>query len=293
MRRILAIALMVLALPLFAATEPNPSAKQRELIDELMAVTNMSKLEGQIIDAMLAQFSDQLTAGIPAGEAERLADATRDLDRYRELLHGANIHALTREVYYQVYAKYFTEAELAGLIAFYRTPTGVKAISVMPQMMKEAMEKSAAVLTPKLTSIFAQVERERDLRQPWKKTMSSMRSIGYAIESYAEEHDGHYPEGDFTAMTAALGDEAADLAATDVWGNAFAYIVSPDRTHFRIISAGSDGIFNWDSRRIVPAADDAELQVRYTDRPEEDIVMADNQLIQVPKASQPKEPAKP
>jgi hypothetical protein len=293
MRQILAIALVVLALPLFAATEPNPSAKQRELIDELLVVMNMSKIEGQIMDAMFGQLQEQLTASIPADQPERQAEAKQDFERFRELARTSDIHTDLIGIYHTVYAKYFTESELTDLIAFYRSPTGIKSLSVMPQMMTESMQKSAATLGPKLEAIFAQVGRERDLREPWKKTMSSMRSTSYALMGYAEEHDGHYPEGDFTAMTAALGAEAADLTATDVWGNAFAYVVSPDRTHYRIISAGADGIFNWDSRRIVPTADDAELNVRYTDRPEEDIVMADNQLIQVPKASQPKEPAKP
>lgn len=39
-----------------------------------------------------------------------------------------------------VYAKYFSAEELRGLSAFYRTPIGIKAITVMPKVMGESMQ---------------------------------------------------------------------------------------------------------------------------------------------------------
>jgi uncharacterized protein len=39
-----------------------------------------------------------------------------------------------------VYAKYFSAEELRSLSAFYRTPVGIKALSVMPKVMGESMQ---------------------------------------------------------------------------------------------------------------------------------------------------------
>ena len=39
-----------------------------------------------------------------------------------------------------VYAKYFSAEELRSLSAFYRTPIGIKAITVMPKVMGESMQ---------------------------------------------------------------------------------------------------------------------------------------------------------
>lgn len=39
-----------------------------------------------------------------------------------------------------IYAKYFTHAEIKDLLAFYGTPTGKKAIAVLPQVMNECSE---------------------------------------------------------------------------------------------------------------------------------------------------------
>lgn len=285
MRPVLAVLLISFTLPLFAATQPNPSAKQRELIDELLLVTNMTKMETDIIDAMLAQFQTQILDAIPANQPERLADAKQDFERYRELVRASDIHKDTRELYYTLYAKYFTESDLADLIVFYKSPVGMKTLSVMPQMMGEAMQQTSTMLGKKMEDLYAQVQREHDLRKPWEKTISRMRSIGNALSGYAADNEDAYPDGDFTAMIAAVEDYGSVLETSDVWGNDFAYVVSPDHKHFRIVSSGADANFEWDSRRIVAK----NPAVRYTDRLEDDIVLADGELIQAPKASKPKE----
>ena len=40
-----------------------------------------------------------------------------------------------------VYARYFTAAELRDMVAFYRSPTGLKALQTMPQVMGDVMNQ--------------------------------------------------------------------------------------------------------------------------------------------------------
>ena len=61
-----------------------------------------------------------------------------------------------------------------------------------------------------------------------------------------------------------------------------AYIVSPDQKHYRIVSAGSDSIFDWDSRTIKTPANEESPSVVYRDRLEDDIIYQDASFLQLP-----------
>lgn len=283
MRIVLSATLAIaLALPLLAGTtSPNPSQKQRALLEELMDVIDMKKTEGEIFDAILGSMQEQFTAETQGGDPAEMEEAKWKFERFRHLLRESDLHATTREMYIEIYAKYLTESELADLITFYRTPTGRKSIEVMPQLMTEAMQRSGAVLGPKIQGMVQQVEKESDLRQPWKKTISRIESIAMYLEAHAEEHDGFYPEGEVDTL-AELFDE--EIEKDDMWGHELAYVLSNDRKHYRIVSAGADGIFDWDSRRIADKAD-----VRYRERLEDDIIYADGAFVQMPKVAGPKE----
>ncbi|MEA2164025.1 MAG: hypothetical protein QOK37_2152 [Thermoanaerobaculia bacterium] len=73
-----------------------------------------------------------------------------------------------------------------------------------------------------------------------------------------------------------------------MWGNSYAYIVSADRHHYRIVSSGADSNFEWDSRRIAPTKPGETTQMRYSDRLEDDLIYADGSFIQLPSQAKPK-----
>ena len=54
-----------------------------------------------------------------------------------------------------IYARYFTDEELRGLMAFYRTPLGAKAMQAMPQITAETM----AMLTPRMKDVVTQTNQ--------------------------------------------------------------------------------------------------------------------------------------
>jgi len=51
-----------------------------------------------------------------------------------------NLAQITEDVSFNLYNKYFTEKELQEIVDFYRTPTGVKTLSVLPQMKADSMK---------------------------------------------------------------------------------------------------------------------------------------------------------
>jgi hypothetical protein len=72
-------------------------------------------------------------SSLPVGEyRERLVDLF--FERFQTKLTPASLLEIT----VPIYAKYFSRDEIDGLIQFYQTPLGQKAISVLPQVMGEA-----------------------------------------------------------------------------------------------------------------------------------------------------------
>ena len=294
MRRLLLIAILVaVALPVTAA-EPNPSVRQRELAEKLLVAMNVGGNSSAMMDAMFAQIEKQVVgaAGGPGKDADDIAEAKDLFAAFRERARKLDIAGLLREAQVRIYARHFTESELADLNAFYATPTGQKSIQVMPQLIAEGMQAGIDNVSPKIEALMAEVTAEQEMKRPWRRTMIDMRTVATAIEAYqTDQEDGTYPAGDYAGLKAVLQGDHAYLTRfpeKDMWGNPYAYVVSEDRHHYRIISSGADSNFEWDSRRITPANPGETITTRYSDRLEDDLIWADGSFVQLPTQAKPK-----
>lgn len=284
-----ALALLV-AIPAIA-TQPNPSQKQRDLIEQILDITKPERLVKEVVDGMLVRMQQEMEKQQGASNAED----KKDFERYRELVgQKLDYRAWVREIYTPLYAKYLDEQQLADLVAFYKSPTGSHVLEVLPQIEREAMQSNFDSLTGKITEVLKQVEEERHKRTPWEPTMADVRTVATAVEAYSTD-ENKYPDA---ATWSDLGKVLSPtyvktMPQKDGWGNEYAYVVSDDKQRYRIVSSGADGVFEWDSRRIVPltkaqqnAAPDAPLpEPKYSDRLEDDIIYADGAFVQLPKVA--------
>ena len=291
MRRLTCLAVLLLAaLPLFA-TEPNPSQKQRELIEKLLTQINIDGLTKNVIDAIFAQIQQQFVteAQEKGNDPADTAEAEEAFKSFRAKAAAVDFGGALHEAYLRIYAKYFTEQEIADLTAFYASPTGRKTLDVMDDLMRDGMQAGAEHLQPKIDEIVTQVIAEQEKKRPWRRTMTDMRSIAVAVEAYATDND-EFPSGDFTSLKAALEPTyILELPEKDMWDHPYAYVVSDDKKSYRIVSAGADSIFEWDSRRIVPAKEGETIETRYRDRLEEDLIFEDGEFVQLPIQAKPKD----
>jgi len=277
-----------LAFPLFA-TEPNPSAHQRELIDRLINVTKMNDSMRSVMDSMFAQLEKQFADQAKGSDADELAEMTEVFESFRAKAAKANFADDIHESLVRVYAKYYSESELSDLLAFYGSRTGQKTLEVMPQLMNETMQIASEQLAPKIQKMMEQAQDEAEHRRPWRGTMKDMRSVGFALEEYAGAHDDLYPSGDYESLKALLSPEfIKEFPDKDMWGHAYAYVVSDDHKHYRIVSGGADTNFEWDSRRIVLPKEGQEQVTSYRDRLEDDLIFADGSFAQLPLQAKPK-----
>lgn len=171
---------ILLAVLCFQAFGQNAiSPQKRELIKELLVVTEATKLAESTSQAMFAQMEQEMpkfmkqamlqqadSNKLTAKQRKELEDnyektSARIYQRFREKLTGAfNYGELIEQVSLELYDKYFTEDELKDIIAFYKSPTGKKSIKVMPQLVADSMQKSSELVLPKVMNILNEIISE-------------------------------------------------------------------------------------------------------------------------------------
>ncbi|HEX4961492.1 MAG TPA: DUF2059 domain-containing protein [Thermoanaerobaculia bacterium] len=128
MKRLILMTLLVLALaPAAWGAEP-AAASHRQAATELMQVMNLEK-------AMVAGASAMLDAQVQANP---------EVAPYRDVIQKWMEKYLTWDVVgpqmTDLYVEAFTESELREMTAFYKTPTGQKALTKMPNLMKQGAQ---------------------------------------------------------------------------------------------------------------------------------------------------------
>jgi hypothetical protein len=295
MRRFFLLAMVIaIALPLFA-TEPNPSARQRELVEKLLLAMNTDKMSNSVMDTMYEQIGNHFLqeAQAKGNDPEDIAEAKDMFAAFREHSRKVDFGGLLHESMIRMYSKYFTEGELTDLNTFYSSPTGKKMIEVLPQLMADGMTEGMDKLSPKIMEVITEVQEEQEHKRPWRRTTADMRALATAVEAYqTDQEDETYPAAtDLAGLKAALKEVTMSqkFPEKDMWGHPYEYVVSPDRLHYRIVSAGADGIFEWDSRKIEIAKPGANIAIRYRDRLEDDLIYADGAFVQLPVQAKPRE----
>ena len=164
------------------ATAP-VSAEKRALMNELFDVTQLRKTADEIHKGIMEQqrritkevtlqslevnpdyqeLSDENREKL---RTELLQDSERVEQRVGQLMtERIDLPTLIEEISYQLYDKYFTVAELKDLVAFYRSPTGKKAIEIVPKLFSESMELARVSLQPKMAEVITILSKEESER---------------------------------------------------------------------------------------------------------------------------------
>ena len=292
MRRLFLASLAIaIAAPLLA-TEPNPSAEQRRLVEKLFVAMNFDVTLHNTMDAMFAQMEKQLldSAAQKGSDADAIAEAHEVFASFRNRAAKLNFGNAMREDFIQIYSKFFTEQELRDVVAFYESPAGRKAIEVLPRIMTEGMQAAERHISPQIEQAIKEAMEEQERKRPWRRTMSDIRTVATALEAFAIDHDDKYPSGDYAALqTSLVPNYLKTLPARDMWDHEYGYAVSADGKHYRIVSAGADSIFEWDSRQVGAGQTDEQPAIRYRDRLEDDLIYQDGGFVQLPVQAKPRQ----
>ena len=104
-------------------------------IRKLLEVAGATAIMEQTMLGMERNMKPLMTNALPAGDyREKLVEL------FFEKFHAKLDLQKLLDLAIPMYDKYFSDEELKGLIAFYQTPLGQKALKVMPQLSAELVE---------------------------------------------------------------------------------------------------------------------------------------------------------
>jgi len=130
-RRLTVTSLLLLATA--AAAEPAPRASPAvELARQAVSPASYEAMlsgTAKLIVAQITQSVEQAGGTVSPELEAAVLEAFRRLMPYQEML----------DLQAGILTKHFTAAEMGEIAAFYRTPTGLKALRVMPEASQDAM----------------------------------------------------------------------------------------------------------------------------------------------------------
>jgi uncharacterized protein len=146
--RILAVVLLIAGAGERVRADDAPSPEALAAANELFTILSAD---------MMKQLTGQMTSAFwPVVEQKARADKIDDttIAELRSEFERIQISFVTDAMKDAppIYARHFSVAELRDLIAFYRTPTGAKALQEMPQVMGEF----ATQLVPRMQDLQRQ-----------------------------------------------------------------------------------------------------------------------------------------
>jgi TolB protein len=152
----------------FAADEPGDRAR---LATDLLDAMNMQAQVSQsfeaakaAVPAQLKQMESLMPAG-PNGERRGLPkeQTTKMMDAMMEMIAAEMSWEKVKADYVTLYADTFSAAELAELIAFYRSPAGKAFVAKQPELTRKSIamsQKSMLRLMPKIIAMTAASARK-------------------------------------------------------------------------------------------------------------------------------------
>jgi uncharacterized protein len=143
--------LMLIVFP-NAALAQAPDPQFRADIERLLDVTGAAKIGAQMASLVADSVMTGLRRSGPAVPDRAYAIVKEVLDAEFSNMYSAPDGVLPQMV--DVYAKHFTHDDVLGLLEFYRSPVGQKAITLMPLLMQEGGAIGQRWMEPRMPKIM-------------------------------------------------------------------------------------------------------------------------------------------
>ena len=153
MRRLAVVSTVILLAVAGAARADEASKKAK--IEELFQLTDVERMLGQVLGQVRSMQTAQFER--MAMSAEERSRAREIQDRIQTLVARVLSWEKIKPQYVTLYAETFTEEELDGMLAFYRSPAGQAMRAKMPALMQKSMaltQQMMRELQPEMTKIM-------------------------------------------------------------------------------------------------------------------------------------------
>lgn len=164
-RRLLTLtAVLLFALPLAHADDASKRAK----IQEMLTLTNSEQMMNQALDQMSAMMKN--AAAQQAVKQNLTPEQQQIQDSFNAKITRIIQQSLSmdsiRPIIMQVYDETYTEDEIDGILAFYRSPAGKAFLAKTPQLMVKTM----TLMQQQMAAVQPQIEQAvKDLNSEMSK----------------------------------------------------------------------------------------------------------------------------
>jgi hypothetical protein len=145
-----------LAAPVPDSVAPGERASE-ESIRQLMELVHVRQIVEQMSSQMEALLDNTLRQQLQGSRLNE--EQQRQLDALKSRLHDTLAQTLdwnrVEAMYLRIYQETFTQSEIDGITAFYRTPTGQSMLAKMPL----AVQRSMAEVQQLMTSILPRLQQ--------------------------------------------------------------------------------------------------------------------------------------
>ena len=154
-----------------SATFGQSTVPSEASIKELLELTQQLR---KLTDSVTAQMDQFMTSAIQQatkgekleGDAQKMVD--QDKAEITKMMHDVLDYDKVLPMNVQIYQKSFTQAEVDGLIAFYKTPAGQALTSKMPVVVENTLAQMRTMITPitqriqqMQQSVMAEMQKEK------------------------------------------------------------------------------------------------------------------------------------
>lgn len=158
------VVVSAVALPAFA-----DQAGKRALIGEMLALTKADALIQAVLEQQRGAIREQMQQTIDSNR--QLQPYAQDLEPLVAEYEGKTLELLRKTLDWTslkpqlvaIYEDVFSEEELAGVVAFYRTPAGQAFLRKMPDLMSRTMQtvqQEVQVMVPEMQRLTTELARE-------------------------------------------------------------------------------------------------------------------------------------
>ena len=128
--------LAVIALSLGASGALAQDAGKTAKIEEMLRLTKTDEMMKQVMSQMRAMNLQQLEKNLPPEEQAKAGEMQQKIFD----MVGAKMNwEKLKPAFVQIYSEVYTDEELDGILAFYRSPAGRAMLEKMPQLMSRTM----------------------------------------------------------------------------------------------------------------------------------------------------------
>jgi hypothetical protein len=153
-----------LSCPAVAQTAAEPTPGQLDAAREILKITNTEGMMRGSVTDQARLMTEQIQRAMPDVAPEALALFKRITLEETEKSIPRLLDASAR-----IYARHFSEDDLRGLVAFYKTPLGSKLIAQLPEVSPECSQMSAELGGDMLVRFREELEKLKVRSAPEQK----------------------------------------------------------------------------------------------------------------------------